>query len=38
MTVRTMTIDDYKGVHDLWMTIKGCQHGAEGNKDIPYRL
>ena len=23
MTVRTMTIDDYTGVHNLWMTIKG---------------
>lgn len=23
MTVRTMTIDDYEGVHNLWMTIKG---------------
>ncbi len=23
MTVRTMTIEDYEGVHDLWMTIKG---------------
>lgn len=22
-TVRTMTIADYEGVHDLWMTIKG---------------
>ncbi|MFR0799571.1 MAG: GNAT family N-acetyltransferase [Suilimivivens sp.] len=21
--VRTMTIEDYQGVHDLWMTIKG---------------
>lgn len=23
MTVRTMQIEDYEGVHDLWMTIKG---------------
>ena len=23
MIVRTMTIEDYQGVHDLWMTIKG---------------
>lgn len=23
MTVRTMKIEDYEGVHDLWMTIKG---------------
>ena len=23
MTIRTMTIEDYQGVHDLWMTIKG---------------
>ena len=23
MTVRTMTIEDYRGVYDLWMTIKG---------------
>ena len=23
MTVRTMMIDDYTGVHNLWMTIKG---------------
>ena len=23
MTVRTMTIEDYQGVYDLWMTIKG---------------
>lgn len=23
MTVRTMTIEDYDGVYDLWMTIKG---------------
>ena len=23
MTVRTMTIDDYTGVHNLWMIIKG---------------
>ena len=23
MIVRTMTIGDYQGVHDLWMTIKG---------------
>lgn len=23
MIVRTMTIEDYRGVHDLWMTIKG---------------
>lgn len=22
-TVRTMTTEDYEGVHDLWMTIKG---------------
>ena len=21
--IRTMTIEDYQGVHDLWMTIKG---------------
>lgn len=23
MTVRTMTIEDYQGVYELWMTIKG---------------
>lgn len=23
MTVRTMTIEDYQGVYDLWMTIQG---------------
>ena len=23
MTVRTMQIEDYEGVHELWMTIKG---------------
>ena len=23
MIVQTMTIEDYQGVHDLWMTIKG---------------
>lgn len=23
MTIRTMTIEDYPAVHDLWMTIKG---------------
>ena len=23
MIVRTMTIEDYQGVHDLWLTIKG---------------
>lgn len=23
MIVRTMTLEDYQGVHDLWMTIKG---------------
>ncbi len=23
MTIRTMTIEDYEGVYDLWMTIKG---------------
>lgn len=23
MTVRTMTIEDYEGVYELWMTIKG---------------
>lgn len=23
MTVRTMTIEDYQGVYDLWMSIKG---------------
>lgn len=23
MEIRTMTIEDYEGVHDLWMTIKG---------------
>lgn len=23
MAVRVMTIDDYEGVHDLWMTIRG---------------
>ena len=22
-TIRTMTIEDYSGLHDLWMTIKG---------------
>ena len=23
MAVRVMTIDDYEGVYDLWMTIRG---------------
>ena len=23
MTIRTMTIEDYEGVYELWMTIKG---------------
>ena len=31
MTVRTMQIEDYEGVHDLWMTIKGF--GIDDSKE-----